>query len=42
MEEDGVFAELNVEKNEILYDFKNKEMVTLTVNKNTATQFDYV
>jgi hypothetical protein len=35
-------AELSVEKNEILYDFKNKEMVTLTVNKNTVTQFDYV
>jgi hypothetical protein len=35
-------AELNVEKNEILYDFKNKEMVTLAVNKNTVTQFDYV
>ncbi len=35
-------AELSIEKNEILYDFKNKEMATLTVNKNTVTQFDYV
>ncbi len=32
-------AELDVEKNEISHDFKNKEMVTLTVNKKTVTQF---